>query len=1153
MIRLMAQCLLGICVWLSLLNVSAQDASAPLAEKRSEPIVRKTPLDAIYLVSPEGNSTLLPGDWSLTVIDDFHRYLLKDQQTPVPPFILRSVSAAGTIVGNRVEVEAHIELVTSSYRPVRIPLGFREGILPSDHQMERPPFRYTGTGSAEITVEGGQYVAIVVPQTPRIAESDNSEKPEKPDISQQHILSLVLWFPLQNGGGENRLSLSFPQSNSSQFLFDIPMSNIDASVTLGALLEQQENAERQSTLLKIQGLRADTEITWGKKKVRIVDDRPVLSVQEAAITARLDAQSTIYEAVLPVSCETGSFEQLQIRLPQGCLLDREYADKYASANDYSVGDVNESSIVTIQFQKKTTGPVSLYLKGTQQFEGNNPDFNRTLSGFEVLGAERQTGFLTVSVFPSEMQPHWESVRGIRRADGSSSNTVTPPVPASTGGTRFEFISQPFQLDAQVVALQTRINAKPAYQFYISKGSITMNARLSYMVSGIKAEALHINLSDSQWHLEFGPSSLVDTTAVELNESGLLTIPLRSPTEGTFDIEFQARRSTATDDHRLVLPMPIPRVSWSEPALVAIVADKNVEVLPLDEASSASSEQRITGLTLQTRRVIPNHFRINPTDLQQEPVFYRTAPTDARTALTDGAVFVADLTYHQQKVSATMQTEVYLFDDRNQVTQTISYDAPYAPVNRLYFLIPRSLALSGNVRVSLENRSLELLDTISDSREVVPENWVRQVIQLPEPMFRFQLTFQYPPPPLNVAPDGVTPLTLPFVCPTEMSILNHRIQFFSPPGYRMELQNESRQYWESFRETRRPSSKDVEMFQSTQSPMRIALLIYALERNVSGTTIVERAWLQTWLTGTLRQDKATYLLRSTNDTVTLQLPPNVVQERRVIVRVLHQQIVPNISPTGILTVPILPEQNDQPIEISVDYRYTFDMPGIEVPIILPSFTKETTIQRQFWQVILQKNKHIIGYPADWTLEYDWTWNGLFWRRVPSVQKSDIGFESDVSAPEPMVSEASQYVFSHLHPPAYVSLYIVDRSWIVFCSSSIALLVGLVLIYVPQSRYAGSLFGLGVAFVAVLFYQPPLVLLMLQAAVFGVFLALGTGYVYRIFHRQKPWISSAFPLSEDFSPPHITPVPSSSTVHEVLVDDTSASKNVVEPSDVNNGQS
>ena len=118
--------------------------------------------------------------------------------------------------------------------------------------------------------------------------------------------------------------------------------------------------------------------------------------------------------------------------------------------------------------------------------------------------------------------------------------------------------------------------------------------------------------------------------------------------------------------------------------------------------------------------------------------------------------------------------------------------------------------------------------------------------------------------------------------------------------------------------------------------------------------------------------------------------------------------------------------------------------------------------------------------------------------------------------------------------------MSRPLIIFGSSGLALLVGLILIYVRQSRYAGSLLGLGVALIAVLLYQSSVVLLMLQAAVFGVFLALGAGYVYRIFHRQKQWVSTAFPTIEELSQHYPTPG-AGQTVHEVIIDDSTNGEN------------
>jgi len=1137
--------LLGVCVWLCQADATAQNAPVlDTSGKKGTPVIRRAPLDATIRLSDEGHQNIyltLPGGWPLTVFDDFHNYLQKDRQNPLPAFILWNVSATGTLVGNYVETQIHIELSTTGYRPVRIPLGFKNGIFPSTDRTDQLPFQYTGTGSAYLTVDPNeeQYVAVVVPQSDQGAGSENSDQSEKPE-STQHTLTFLLWFPFsQSDGGENRLPLSFPQSLSSQFQLEVPMSDIVPSVTQGSILTTQEHPEQQSTLLKVQGLRSDTVITWEKKKNEIVDDRPVLLVKDASIDVHLDARSTVYDAILPISSATGSFEQLKVRLPQGCILDREMTDKYAVAGDYSIENADETLVVTVRFQQKTSGPVSLRLRAVQKFEEDKPDFKRDLEGFEVLGAERQAGFLTVSVPPSEMKPHWDPKRGIRRSEGSSSNPVASnaPLASTAGDARFEFISQPFLLQVRVVAPQTRINVKPNYQFTFSRGTIEMTAKLTYTVSGAKTDELYVNLSDDKWKFYFGQSGLVDVVDVKLDASGLLTIPLRSPAEGTFDIELRARRSIPSEDeqiHRIVLPMPNPQVTrgepqvtWSEPALVTLAMADHVEVLPIDASYSASSKQRTFGMTRQPRRTMP--IRGDQSEFRQEPLVYRIESTDA--------VFVADVIYHQQKIKTIMQTDVRLLEKYNQVTQTISYDVDYAPVDRLYFLVPDSLESNGDIQISLENRTLELRDTITGPQGNIPGGWKRKIVQLPEPKFQFQLTIQYSLSPFTVPADVTELFSLFFVCPADVPVSDHRIHFFAPSDYKVELQDESKSLWESFREPRRPLVGATGTFRSVHSPNKIALSISVSEKNASGATVVERAWIQTLLTGDIRHDRVTYLLKTASDSVVIQLPPDAIQEPRIAVRVDKQPITPNIAPTGALILPILPEQRNRPIEVFIEYRYAFKMSGMEVPIFLPAFAKDTFMQ--FWQVILPPNKHIIACSGDWTLKYDWTWNGLFLGRIPSIRKSDIGFEPDDAV---IQSNPNQYLFSHLHPSRNVTLYIASRAQIVLCSSSIALLIGLMLIYVRQSRYAGSLFGLGVVLIAVLFYQPPLVLLMLQAAVFGVFLALGAGYVYRIFHRQKQWIPSTFPAFDEMSQTYLSPLPSQ-TIHEVMVDEESAGKDAM----------
>jgi hypothetical protein len=883
------------------------------------------------------------------------------------------------------------------------------------------------------------------------------------------------------------------------------MLGAKTTVTSGSLFEVVEYPDKQTTQLKILGLRSDFEVSWRKKKVEVTDDQPVLFVDKAIIDVRLDPQLTVYDATLPVSSMTGSFEKLQIRLPQGSTLNRETTEKYAEDAGYTISEPNDASVLEIRLPRKTAGPVSVRIKTVQQYKSEKPGFKRDLTGFEIIGAERQTGYLTVTI-PSDMKANWEPNKGVRRVENSIPSGTNP---VATGDARFEFVLPSFLLQARIISPQTRINVRPEYQINVTMGSLSMAARFSYIVNGSKTDQLKIQLPDANWNCEVGPPNLVDSSSIEQDESGLLTIPLRSPTEGAFDIELRAYRSIPLDDQgkqRIVLALPQPRVTWSEPAPVVIVPANNVEIQPIDVDTDSETVQRTVGLTRQNRRSMP--VRLELADLQQEPLFYRTEPT--------GAVFVADIIYHQQKITTTIQTDIRLRSEKEQITQVVSCDIAYVPIDKMYFLIPKSIEENGNLQIRLGNRILEFRDVVSLGSEEVPENWSRKMVQLPEAMFKFQLVFRYSIPPVPLAPDLTALFSTSFIRPADTPVTNHRVNLIVPNGYHIELHNDTKQPWEAVSES--GSGEDTPfVFQSAGSPSRITFSISVSDRDVSGTTVVDRAWLQTWLTGTLRQDLGMYLITSNRDSVTLKLPAEALKDRKIFVQLDHTAIPANVSATGKLIIPLKPEHRERPVEIEVNYRYPLEMPQRSVQLDLPGFEDDVLVRYEYWQIILPPNRHIIGIPKGWTPEYRWAWNGLFVGRVPSIHQDDIGLEDRKRETAEPVSNMNQYLYSNLHPASEATLYIVDRSLIVLVSSSLALFIGLVLIYIPGSRYYGSFFGLIVAFFAVLYYRPAPVLLMLQASSFGVCLALGVWYLYRIFHREEQWVIPSSPSWSEASQP------------------------------------
>ncbi|MDR2115868.1 MAG: hypothetical protein LBP87_05750 [Planctomycetaceae bacterium] len=1170
-------------------HISAQSpavrdvAAEPVKISPVSPVIEQAPLDAVVIFNTEGKRLLhLPKGWPLEDLDDFWNFLLRDRKNPLPPFGLQELNVVGKVVDRHVEAEIRIVLTAFNNRPLLIPIGMKEGILPANGKAQ-PIFR--GPGSFDLTVDSqsGQYLVLIRPQIPEptnlqqpensiinptinsaIDRKPNSEIPvplpeklpeklsenlennannnkntkeEKNSTKQRYELILSLWFPLtQIGNEENRLAISFPQAVSSQFILSVPEKEIAATVSQGALLNTSDLPNQPITQFKILGLSSDFELSWRKKKTEPLDDRPVLYVEDALIKVQLEAKSNIYDVLLPVrSSPTSVFDRLRIRLPSGTTLDRETTEKYAAGGysfDWVKSETVSSSILEIRFPRKTSGYVNIRLKAIQQLNTEKQDIWRDLGGFEVIGAERQFGYLTASV-PTDMRSNWKPIRGIRQTELADSATYEEV------DARFEFFSQPFLLQGRIVSPQPRTNVKPEYQIEINKGSLVLTARLLYEVLGSKTESLSIRLPDWKWNGEIKPSNIIDTVGVEQDENGLLTIPFRTPTDGSFEIELKAYRSLPVEEgekkQRLVIPLPQPLVTWSEPAPVVIIPADNVEVIPIDEdtdsglaamepESNNSVPTRTFGLTRRSRR--SQTLRLEVPERQQEPLFYRTEPVES--------VFVADIRYHRQKITASMRTDIRLRDLNDQVDQIISYDVSYVPVEKLYFLIPKSLEENGHLQVKIGNRPLELRDvTLTNTltgtengmerSENGSENWSRKLVMLPESLFKFQLTLRYSIPPTPIEYDMTSSFSLSFIRPAETLVSDHRVNLIVPPSYLIELHDDVNHLWNM---TTPDSSTLGTSFQSSQTPDKISLLISFSNHAALGTTIIERAWLQTWLTGSLRQDRGIYLITSDRESVTINLP-QAIGKNKVFVSVDRTPVLADVSLKGELLIPLTLEQRQRSVLVEIIYRFPFEAVRSFVKLELPHFDSESLIRCEYWQVILPQDRHILDIPAGWTPEYRWSWNNLFWGRVPSLQKKDIGLPDD-SPESPVISaRANQYLFSSLHPDSETSLYIVGRSLIVLFSSGLSLLIGLTLIYFPRTRYAGSIFGLIVALLAVLFYRPAPVLLMLQASSFGVFLALGAAYVYRIVYHEEKWVVPVSRTWEDST--------QTSEVYSVIVDE------------------
>ncbi|MDR3183129.1 MAG: hypothetical protein LBT89_09470 [Planctomycetaceae bacterium] len=1111
-----------ICLLLFAASAYGQGTAAPpnigeFTPPAKEPNIQKAPLDAVVVFNPETKRSIyLPDGWPLNVLDEFHHFLFRDKQPSAVPFIIQDVSVTGKVSGNRIEANVTISLVLTGTNPnVRIPLAFREAVITSGANItvsdkNRQAFLLADGANAGY--------AVLLTGKDSTNNNGNAAVPLK--------LELPIWLPVR----DNSFTVSFPQTASSSFLLQIPETGIETSVTGDVLLNQNETADKKSTELKLSGLKNITEIRWKKQDPKKTGSAAaVLTVEKAFYDYKLDAGSTVCEAVIPVSISAGGIDKLQIKMPTGTKIDKAATEKL-SAGNYSLSEADKNSLVDVTLVNKTVSQITLKLKTFQSFESKDTGFLRELTGFEIIGAERQSGNLSVSI-PPEMKSRWELNRGVRQTENIPVENKDAAKPAGTipvgTVTFYEFIAQPFMLKVRAALSQTRTNVKPEFQYYISKGLLQLTGRFSYTVSGSKTDKLQIQMSDNLWNIEVGPQGLVDTVNAVQDETGLLTVPLRHPADGTFNIELRAYRLLTPDreksppqtKQRLSLVLPKALVTWSEPAPVIITAANDVEIQPID-AGSDSEPLQITGLMRLNRRPGGVHLDIAE-GLQQEPLYYLSEPT--------GGAFVADMVFHRREASAAIQTEIRPCDEHSQVKQIVTYNVAYLPVDKLYFRVPKNIESGGNVQIRFGNKTLELRDVAGDTQEADSERWTKKVLQLPEPMFKFQLTVLYSIP-KTVITEGVTAyVTQQFVQPVNVPVTEHRVDVAVPAGCRIELPEAQNADWTEIKD--RLMLPDISaVFWSSKAAEKIVLRISIPETDDNTAAVAERAWLQTWLTGTVRQDRCTYLLSANRDTITVTLPYEAVKEQRVFVRIDSVPVKPELSATGRLTIPLpaaQPKKNSgRQICLEIDYRFDSSTLGNTVSLTPPLFENETVVRYAFWEVILPAQKYIISFPKDWIPEYRWVWQGLFFQRMPSIQKTDAGLEADPADIAAVIKQSNHYLFSSLHPSDSVTLFIADRSVLVFTSSAVSLILGLCLIYIPVLRYSGSLLGLGIVLAAVLFYRPAPMLLLLQMSVFGVCLALLAGYIHRIFSKKDIWNTGTPPLYDTSSEPVLTPF----TTHE-----------------------
>jgi hypothetical protein len=205
--------------------------------------------------------------------------------------------------------------------------------------------------------------------------------------------------------------------------------------------------------------------------------------------------------------------------------------------------------------------------------------------------------------------------------------------------------------------------------------------------------------------------------------------------------------------------------------------------------------------------------------------------------------------------------------------------------------------------------------------------------------------------------------------------------------------------------------------------------------------------------------------------------------------------------NIVVVRLAPASGRQHI---LELRYQFDDRSNRLSTIeadLPRFNSNVWVRRMYWQLVLPQDQHLLSAAAELTPEFTWVWSGLFWTRQAPLDQAELEEWSSAARETPLPEKTNRYLFSVAGNPARITVRTAERGQIVLLASLGALIVGLLLIYVPAARRPTTLLAAGVSLLAFAAWNADLALLLAQASFLGLALALLAGYLERIVTRRR----------------------------------------------------
>lgn len=1091
------------------------ESKTPLSPPATKAIEYVGP-DTYILLDADGHPQPMPG----MTYEDFIGAWRKLSQPPpednAPSYSIESLDFDGAAVDQRAELKCKVKVRLLADGRRSVPLGLVGAILQGEPHFSTAADAETDRASgSEATTNNKQPECLTY-------DSENGGyvahfNGQSGDVRQ---LSIRLIVPLQHDGAETTLALNCPRSVSSQLLLNLDARSSEYRVSTGTIVANEHGPD-EGTRLTVAGPAGLFRLTWQSANNEAQLFSSVLNVL-GAIHVTLDGRGVRTDARLTVRSYGGTFDQFRIRLPAGAQLvqanpeierrkDAPYRLRIEpETSPPGPGQQPRGQTVLVELSEKQQGPVVVDLATQQSGGAGNENQDLKIDGFEVIGAVRQFGDVALTV-TDDWQARWELGSFVRQVDPDELDAT---LQATNPTAAFQYDRQPWSISARVARRQLRVHVTPKYELECLPEESRLNVRLSYQVFGARAFEFRVELNG--WEMTGDPiesGSLVDQDRIVVTPEGSLLLPLSQTSTRRAEISFSVRRPLKREAARLQMPLPVPAADSIGTGELIVRAAPDVELSPDLSAS--------TGLTASSTPEVTEGPSVDGTTQLR----YRT--------LLPAAVFVADRKNRTREITADTSTRIQIVSGTAQVESRVDYIVRFEPIAELSFEVPSQLMADENgLEVRLVSPATGTADAEQsvllhpapnqdDSGSVLPTASRIFRAMLPRPAIgKFAAIIQHRNslPPIN---GTQAKWAVPLVQPVDGRSASNRVAVVLPSDLAMDsAAAHTETTWKPAEDSSANGEKSPVQFATEERALEFPLSVRVIKAASPSTTVVERVWLQTWLTQEIEQDRAAFRVRSGGNQLTVELPPEgSTSEVEVILNGQPAEIASRTLGRLVIRLPAAREfARRDLVEYTLELRwrknYRHDL--LSNHRFTPPQIEEgsTALSQVYWQVVVPGDEHILVSPPQLVAAYDWQWLGVFFGRRPLKDQPMLEAWAGASTQAAPTNGQNEYLFTSLSPLASIELTIAPRWLIVFVASLLVVGLSIAWIYMPQSqrRWLLVAFCMAIAFSAVVY--PAMTLLVAQAALLGAILSGVAILVARLstHSRRSPVRAMASPSSQ-----------------------------------------